>query len=208
MKRQVKPVWGKSAGELELVDDCETPMVIPGGSSSPTTNNHIFFYKDVDEDSVVDLNNKILSTRSNILKSALDFDLNGNDIPIHLHIHSWGGSLLAGFAASGMIARNNVHTHIEGAAASAATFLSICGRHRTITHQSFIMIHQLSAGFWGKHAEIEDWQKNMDRFMDTTVRMYIEHTKVPKRKLREILKHDLWFSAEEALRYGLVDEIL
>jgi ATP-dependent Clp endopeptidase proteolytic subunit ClpP len=207
MKRQVKPVWGKSARELEL-DDCETPMVIPGGSSSPTTNNHIFFYKDVGEDSVADLNNKILSTRKGIIKDALDFDIDGNSIPIHLHIHSYGGSLLAGFAASGMVARNNVHTHIEGAAASAATFMSICGSHRTITAQSFMLIHQISSEFWGKHAEIEDWQKNINRFMDTMIKMYAERTRLPKTKLREILKHDLWFSAEEALRYGLVDEIL
>ena len=38
--------------------------------------------------------------------------------------------------------------------------------------------------------------------------IYDEHTKIPKKKLKEILKHDLWFDAETCLEYGLIDEII
>ena len=39
-------------------------------------------------------------------------------------------------------------------------------------------------------------------------KIYIEHAKIPKSKLNQILKHDLWFDAKTCLNYGLVDEII
>ena len=38
--------------------------------------------------------------------------------------------------------------------------------------------------------------------------IYEKHTKIPKNKLDDILKHDLWWDAETCLQYGLVDEII
>lgn len=122
--------------------------------------------------------------------------------PTHLHIHSYGGELLAGLSGADSILSQNVHTHIEGGAAS-----SVCGKHRTITPHSFMLIHQLSTGFWGKYMDIEDFKGSMDRFMDSVINIYDKQAKFPKVKLKEVLRHDLWFSAEEALKFGLVDEI-
>jgi ATP-dependent protease ClpP protease subunit len=50
--------------------------------------------------------------------------------------------------------------------------------------------------------------ENSDKFMRMIKSIYKEHTKIPMKKLEEILKHDLWFTAEEAITYGLVDEII
>ena len=49
---------------------------------------------------------------------------------------------------------------------------------------------------------------NNDRLMSLIKDIYIEHTKIPRRKLNEMLKKDLWFDAETCLEYGLVDEII
>ena len=38
--------------------------------------------------------------------------------------------------------------------------------------------------------------------------IYEQHTKIPKREMDKILKHDLWWDAKTCLKYGLVDEIL
>ena len=43
--------------------------------------------------------------------------------------------------------------------------------------------------------------------MDSVINIYDKQAKFPKVKLKEVLRHDLWFSAEEALKFGLVDEI-
>ena len=73
---------------------------------------------------------------------------------------------------------------------------------------SFMLIHQLSSGMWGKYEELKDDMKNNDLLMKTIKDLYQERTKIPKTKLNQILKHDLWFDAKTCLRYGLVDDII
>lgn len=170
-------------------------------------NNNILFYKGVDPDSIADLNNKILIVRNAIEKNCIDLGISSN-IPINLYIHSPGGNMLAGFAAADIIEKEYINTHIQGCAGSAASVMSVCGKHRTITKHSFIMIHQLSSLFGGNFNEFKDYQKNIDLFMETLKNVYKQHTKLPKDKLDEILSHDLWWNAETALEYGLVDEIV
>ena len=71
-----------------------------------------------------------------------------------------------------------------------------------------MLIHQLSSGLWGKYEEIKDDMENCDKLMKMIKDIYAEYTKIPKKKLNEILKHDLWFDADQCLEYGLVDEII
>lgn len=192
--------------ELPVVTSIAKNEIVTTGQTT-NFNNNIFFYKGVDADSIADLSNKILVSRNAIEKSCIDLGINSN-IPINLYIHSSGGSLLAGFAAADIIVRENIHTHIQGAAASAATIMSVCGSHRTISKHSFMLIHQLSSDFWGKFAEFEDHQSNLNNFMKMLEDVYMTHTKLPKSKLKEILKHDLWLDSATALEYGMVDEIV
>jgi ATP-dependent Clp protease protease subunit len=70
------------------------------------------------------------------------------------------------------------------------------------------LIHQLSSGFWGKFSEIEDEMKNLKKLTKMIKEVYLENTKITKKQLDKMLKHDLWLNAEEALEYGLVDEII
>ncbi len=71
-----------------------------------------------------------------------------------------------------------------------------------------MLIHQLSSGMWGKYEELKDDMENNERLMETIRDIYTRHTKIPKKKLNEILKHDLWFDSDTCLEYGLVDEII
>ena len=59
-----------------------------------------------------------------------------------------------------------------------------------------------------KEVELKDDMDNCDLFMRIIRDIYTEHTKIPKKKLNEILKRDLWFDAETCLEYGLIDEII
>ena len=68
-----------------------------------------------------------------------------------------------------------------------------------------MLIHQLSSWTAGKYAEMQDDMKNNDLLMKTIKDLYIEHTKIPKRELTKILKHDLWWDANKCLKYGLID---
>jgi ATP-dependent protease ClpP protease subunit len=70
-----------------------------------------------------------------------------------------------------------------------------------------MLIHQLSSGFWGKMSEIEDEYKNLAELMERLLNIYKENTKIPKKELHDLLRHDLWLNSDKSLKYGLVDEI-
>lgn len=169
--------------------------------------NVIYYYADVDHASILTLNEKIRKLGQDLRKRAIEE--NREPAGIELRIHSYGGSVFAGIAGMETIRSSPVPitTIIEGGAASAATFLSVVGKKRIITRNSFILIHQLSSFMYGKYEDFKDEMKNLDKLMELIKNVYAEHTKIPMIKLDELLKHDLWFTAGEAIEHGLVDEI-
>ena len=170
--------------------------------------NKIYFYAGVNRESAAELNKKIgeLQVKSFTMANNLDIE----PYPIHLHINSGGGSIISGIASMDTILRCKVpvYTYVDGFAASAATFLTIVGNKRFISRHSYMLIHQLTSNFWGKYSEFQDAKQNLDLMMDTVKNVYKKYTKVPVRKLNEILKHDLMWDAKTCLKYGLVDEII
>ena len=172
-------------------------------------NNVIYFYSEVTRPKILKLNKSINEISTNLLNQANMMRMKSPNC-LHLHINSFGGSVFAGLAAVDYIksAPIPVRTVVEGCAASAATLFSVVASHRVIRSNSFMLIHQLSSGMWGKYEEMKDAMENNDLFMTIIKDIYGEYTKIPKRKLNEILKRDLWFDAKTCLEYGLVDEII
>jgi ATP-dependent protease ClpP protease subunit len=70
-----------------------------------------------------------------------------------------------------------------------------------------MLIHQLSGECWGKMNEIEDEYKNLSQLMNKITNIYETHTNLSSKKLKKLLKHDLWLNAKKSLKYGLVDEL-
>tara|TARA_R100001594_G_scaffold43382_1_gene75526 strand:+ start:1061 stop:1696 length:636 start_codon:yes stop_codon:yes gene_type:complete len=174
-----------------------------------SVNNKVYFYSEVTRPKIMVLNKTLTNLNTNLINQAnlLNKDLDSN---IFLHINSFGGSVFAGLSAMDYIKSSSVPvvTCVEGCAASAATLMSVVGTHRVIRKNSFMLIHQLSSGMWGKYEEMKDAMENNDLFMRIITDVYEEHTKIPKKKLKEILKRDLWLDAETCLDYGMVDEIV
>ena len=173
-----------------------------------TQDNKIYFYSEVSRPKVLTLNKNLVRV-SNSIKNRSSV-LQSQDIPINLHICSYGGSVFSGFAAVDYIdgSKVPVHSYIDGCAASAATLMSVVAERRYIHKNSFMLIHQLSSGMWGNYEALKDSMENCDILMETIRNIYVKHTKIPKKKLNDILKRDLWFDAENCLTYGLVDEII
>ena len=170
-------------------------------------NNHIYFHSEVDRDSIFELSMLIKEAEEECILTS--FKLNIPEVPIYLHINSFGGSVFAAFAAIDVINASKVpiYTIIEGASASAGTLMSIVGKKRFIRPNAHMLIHQLSSSCWGKMSEIEDEFKNLQDLMVKIKDFYKENTKIPKKELNELLKHDLWLNADKCLKYGLVDEL-
>ena len=173
-----------------------------------SSSNRIYFYSEVSRPKNLELNKMLVDT-SDALKSRLDsFRMEGGEI--FLHINSYGGSVMAGLSSVDYIrnSRVPVTTVIDGCAASAATLMSVVGARRLMHRHAYMLVHQLSSGLWGKYEELKDDMENCDNFMKIIKKIYQEHTNIPKTKLDQILKHDLWWDAETCLKYGLIDEII
>ena len=171
-------------------------------------DNKIYYYSNVNRNSCSELNKKIGELEGKYLGTASSL---GIEPPtIKLMINSGGGSVVSGIASMDTILRTQVpiHTYVDGFAASAATFLSVVGDYRFMSRNSYMLIHQLSTTFWGTYSNFEDEKQNLDLMMKTIKNVYKQYTKVPAKKLDEILKHDLLWDAKTCKEYGLIDEII
>jgi len=171
-------------------------------------NNRIYFYSEVTRPDCLHLNKNIQTLSDAMVNTSHSYGV--SIPPIKLHINSYGGSVFAGLSSVDYIAssRAPIHSIVEGCAASAATIMSVVAEKRYIRKNAYMLIHQLSSGMWGKYEELKDDMENNERLMETIRDIYANHTKIPKKKLNEILKHDLWFDSDTCLEYGLVDEII
>jgi len=171
--------------------------------------NDLYFYSKVDKKSIFDLNKKLRSVDKDLQITKIKLNCNF-DPEIRLHINSSGGSLLDCFAAVDYIqtSKTPVHSIVEGSAASAATLMSVVCHKRSIMKNSFMLIHQLSGGMWGKYESMKDEIENCNVFMNTLNEIYEKYTKIPKNILKETLKRDIYLDAKTCLKYGLVDSII
>jgi len=193
----------------EVFDDGFEEALNPPNTGVHVEDNRIYFYTDVNTKSVRELNTSL--RRLDIELQMAKIRLNLPYIPhIELHISSHGGEAHAGFAAVDAIrlCKAPVHTYVEGVAASAASIMSISGAKRFITKNSFMLIHQLSAGFFGTHEKAMDELANQKNLMATLLTLYSSHSTMTQQEIESYLKHDLYFNAEKCKELGLVDEIL
>ena len=94
-------------------------------------------------------------------------------IPIHLRINSYGGSVFAFGSIDYMNqSKTPIYTYIDGCADSAGTIMSVCGDQRFIGENSYMLVHQLSSGMWGKYQELQDDMKNSDNLMKRIKEIY------------------------------------
>jgi ATP-dependent Clp protease protease subunit len=170
-------------------------------------NNHIYFYSEIDRESIFDLIMLIKEAEEENILTA--FKLNIEEVPIYLHINSNGGCIFSAFTAIDIIqsCKVPIYTIIEGSSASAGTLISIVGKKRYIRPNAYMLIHQLSSGCWGKMSEIEDEYNNLKDLMERIKTIYKDNTTIPKKQLTDLLKHDLWLNSEKCISYGLADEL-
>jgi ATP-dependent protease ClpP protease subunit len=130
-------------------------------------------------------------------------------IPLKLIINSSGGEVFAALFAIDEIKRLKitVHTYISGFCASAATLLSLVGKKRFISKHSYMLIHEVRGGCWGKKSDMMDSFENVNKLSELIIDYYVEHTKMTREELPTILQRDRYWDAKECIARGLVDEI-
>jgi ATP-dependent Clp endopeptidase proteolytic subunit ClpP len=170
-------------------------------------DNHIYFYSDVSIKSILELTEMIKKLTKELLMLNIQFN---TDVEIWLHINSGGGDVFAILSCIYLMENNkiNINTIVEGQACSAATILAMVGKTRQITQNSYMLIHNISSGFWGKMHEFEDEMKNLTLLTKDIRKMYNKYTNIKAKQLDQLLKKDLLLNAKTCVSYGLVDEII
>jgi len=223
----VRPMWDDAAqpavadvlklGERAVRVLEESKALSPKADNSTpkltveTFDNHVYFYADVDSDRCLAMIKTIRDLDSRLRSERVTRNV-PSDVgltPIWLHIQSGGGSLFAGLATADQLnlIQTPVYSVIEGICASAATLLSLSCHRRYIMPNGFMLIHQFSSVHWGTYEEFVDEMKLQNMLIELMVGFYSTRTKLTRRNVRQILKHDSWYSARQCVEHGLVDEI-
>ena len=131
---------------------------------------------------------------------------------ISLWIHSPGGSVPSMLAIRDVIRTigPDVATLALGTAYSAGQFLLSAGtpgKRRALPHASILM-HQGSAGFAGTAVDVETQAEELRHVRDTVLGLIAEDTGQDPATVFTDSLHDRWFTAEQALAYGFIDEIV
>ena len=177
-------------------------------------------------DELESMANKLLKSRTVVISHQVDSKLSakvlsqlilleqeGPDLPVTVFINSPGGDIFSGFAIFDMLKFIScpVTTIVTGFAASMGSILSLAadkGR-RFAMPQSKIMIHQpLLMGYQGRASECEIQAREILKTRDHLVKLYSEQTGKNNEEIKKALDRDNWFTAEEALKYGLLDKVV
>ncbi|MFN7172888.1 MAG: ATP-dependent Clp protease proteolytic subunit [Fimbriimonadaceae bacterium] len=165
------------------------------------------------KDRIVFLGTPVDDYVANLLIAQLLFlEKEDGDRDIEFYINSPGGSVSAGLAIydTMQIIKPDVATICVGMAASMGAVLLAGGAKgkRMALENSRIMIHQVSGGFHGTHADVNVQVREMERAMNTVTEILVNHTGQPKEKILKDVDRDYFMSSEEAVEYGIVDKKL
>lgn len=140
----------------------------------------------------------------------LEYDDSDKDITIY--INSPGGYISAGLAIYDTIQfiKPDVSTICIGQASSMAAVLLAAGKKgkRYALPHSRIMLHQPIGGITGQATDVAIHAKEIIRIKDTITEILIGHTGQPAEIIRKDTDRNFFMNAQEALEYGIIDEIL
>jgi len=152
-------------------------------------------------------------TASLLVAQFLFLESQGNE-DIHFFINSPGGSVTAGMAIydTMQFIRPDVSTIVMGQACSMGSLLATAGApgKRKILPNARHMIHQPSGGAGGQATDMQIQVEEIIKMKKNLTQIYVNHNNKGKtfEQFRHDMERDKFMSAQEALEYGLVDEIV
>ena len=163
-------------------------------------NNEIYFYADIDRDSLLDLKEKVYEVRKE-----------DHSKTISIHLNTSGGKCTDGLEAYDFIKRiyNKVYIYLEGYVASMGTIIACAGDKIIMSKNAIYMLHDINYSVQGTHNEVKDRVEMNNKITENMYNIYSEKTGLSLKKLKKLIsRKDLYLNAQEALNYGFVDEIL
>lgn len=162
---------------------------------------------------IIFLDGEINDTTSSLIVAQLIFlEADNPDKDIEMYINSPGGSITSGFAIYDTMnfIKCDVSTMCVGMAASMGAFLLAAGAKgkRKALPNSEIMIHQPLGGAQGQSVDVEIYAKRLIKTREKLNEILSEKTGQPIDVIARDTDRDNFMSAEEALEYGLINQIV
>ena len=129
---------------------------------------------------------------------------------ITIYISTYGGDMyeMNAMYDAMCLAKCPIHTIGIGKVMSAGVLLLAAGDRRSIAEHTSIMMHQVNTEVYGTVTDLSIEVKHTKALQDTMYKLYSKYTGKPIKQLETDLKSDNYLTAQEALDYGLVDEIM
>lgn len=188
------------------------PIVIDKTSAGERSYD---IYSRLLKDRVVMLNGQVEDYMANLIVSQLLFLESENpDADITLYINSPGGVITSGMSIYDTMQyiKPDVVTVVNGQACSMGSFLAQAGAtgKRMVLPNSRTMIHQPSGGSRGMQSDIEIQYKEITKMKTMLTELYVKHNTAGKTfaEFENDMDRDKFMSAQEALAYGLADQIV
>jgi ATP-dependent Clp protease protease subunit len=180
-------------------------------------DRRILFSEQVDQRSISSLTQKILDINESdehLMDIYKFHGIKGVEVPpIRIYIDSYGGQVYQVFGLVSIMenSKTPIHTYVTGAAMSAGFIILISGHRRFAYPHSTPLYHQVSSYMGSNTAkEHEENLTEIIRLQKKMEKMVLEKTKITAKKLNDIYKRktDWTMTAKQALKYGVVDEIV
>ncbi|EPF31180.1 ATP-dependent Clp endopeptidase proteolytic subunit ClpP [Treponema maltophilum] len=165
------------------------------------------------KDRIIFVDGEITDVTADLVVAQILFLESQNpDKDISMYINSPGGSVTAGLAIYDTMqyVKSDIQTICLGQAASMGAILLAGGtkKKRFALPSSRIMIHQPWGGAQGQAADIAIQAKEIVRLKKLTIDYFAFHTGKKPAKVAEDMERDFYMSAQEALEYGIVDNVM
>ena len=161
---------------------------------------------------IIILSGEINDDTANVIVAELLYLDSLNNDDIYMYINSPGGSITAGMAIYDTMnfIKSDVSTTCIGLAASMGAFLLSCGTKgkRYCLPNSEVMIHEPLGGVSGQATEIDIVAKRILHLRDKINKILSINTGKNIKKIKHDTERDYYMTSEEALEYGLIDEII
>lgn len=188
-------------------------MLIPSVIEKSSNGERVYdLYSRLLKDRIILLSGEITNQNANIIVGELLYLDSLNHDDINIYINSPGGSVTAGMAIYDTMnmVKSKVSTICVGMAASMAAFLLSSGSKgkRYILPNGEVMIHQPLGGAEGQATDIKIAAEHILKLRDKLNFILSKNTGQPLKQIIKDTDRDNFMDSDEALKYGIVDEIL
>jgi ATP-dependent Clp protease, protease subunit len=193
--------------------EAEMPLIPVVVESDGRAERSFDIYSRLLRERIIFLGSEVEDNVANVIAAQLLFlEAEDPEKDIYLYINSPGGSAYAGMAIYDAMryVKPDVSTICVGMAMSAAAMI-LCGGaagKRYALPNSKMMIHQGSGGFRGTPADIQIAAREILEMTERMATIIAHHSSQPKEQVMRDIDRDRFMNPQEAVEYGLIDDVM